>query len=182
MSLVILRKIGIENWLQIWITVAVVALLVMPTVNDPSTASGFFLYRTALVAIIVLCAWGSRRQEVRISMSFLALAAVSVILSLISISRIQGSHFDAFSILYTHVLFIAACLSLAYYSRSSLPRWKGLLLAVLVAVNLTHLLPDLTRAHERVAGFSLNNPDYFGTFMLVGLAASIAVAVFAEGG
>src|SRR5206468_5575631 len=40
-----------------------------------------------------------------------------------------------------------------------------------------HLLPDLVMNHRPVAGFSLN-PNYFGTFMLVGLAASLAVAVF----
>src|SRR5262245_16630474 len=178
MSSIIFRKLGVENWLQFWITLGVISILVVPTLSDPSTATGFFLYRTALVAIIVLSALGSRRQEARISRPFLALAAISVILSLISISRIPGSHFDAFSIFYTHTLFITACVSLAHYSRSSSSRWKGMLLAALVAVNLAHLLPDLIRA-QRVAGFSMNNPDYFGTYMLVGLAASIAVAVFA---
>src|SRR5262249_16805144 len=139
---------------------------------------GFFLYRTLLVATTLLCAFASRKRDLAASNLFLRLIGAWVALTLISIARIQGSHFDAFSIFYTHVLFIAACLTLSQFNRDASARWKGVLLALLVAVNVAHLLPDLIRAHRPIAGFSLNNPDYFGTFMLIGLAASLAITVF----
>jgi len=174
----VLKKIGIESWLQFGITICVVLLIVVTTLNESSAATVFFIYRTLLVAVSIFAVIGSRGNTETISVSLLGLLSGWVILSLISIARIPGPHFDALSIFYRHVLFIAAFLALAHYNRSLSPRWKGTLLAVVVAINLVHLLPDLIRGHRPVAGFSAYNANYFGTFLLVGLAATVAVAAF----
>ena len=173
-----LKKIGIESWLQFGIAICVVLLIVVSTLNESSGATVFFTYRTLLVAVSILAVIGSRRNTETISVSFLGLLSGWVILSLISVARIPGSHFDALSIFYRHLLFIVAFLVLAHYNRRLSPRWKGSLLAVVVAMNLVHLLPDLIREHRPVAGFSAYNANYFGTFLLVGLAATVAVAAF----
>ncbi len=172
-----LKRLGIESWLQLGITVCVVSLIIVSTL-DENGAALFFTYRTLLVVIMILCAIGSPRSGPGISRAFLGLLALLMTLVLISVFRIPGSHFEAFSIFYRHAFFIGALLSLAHYNRYQSARWKGTLLAVLVAVNLAHLLPDLIRGHRPVAGFAAYNPDYFGTFLLIGFAASLAVAVF----
>jgi O-antigen ligase len=173
-----LRKIGIESWLQFGITICVVLLIVVPTLNEPSAAAVFFSYRTLLVIISILTVIGSRRNAETISFSFLGLLSGWAILSIISIAGIPGSHFDALSIFYRHLLFFVAFLCLAHYNRSLSARWKGSVLVVVVALNLAHLLPALIREHRPVAGFSAYNPNYFGTFLLIGLAAAVAVAAF----
>jgi len=107
----------------------------------------------------------------------LALIAVLFLLMLISVFRIPGSHFEGFYLWYKYAFFAAAFLSLANYARYQSARWKGLLLLSVVAVCVAHLLPNVARG-GRVVGFSPNNADYFATFLLIGVAATVAAAVF----
>jgi len=174
----VFKKIGIENWAQFGIAICVVLLIVVPTLNEPSATAVFFAYRTLLVAVSIFVVIVSRRKAETISVSFLGLLSGWAVLSLISMARIPGSHFDALSIFYRYLLFIVAFLSLAYYNRSLSARWKGSLLAILVALSLVQVLPELLREHRPIAGFSAYNPNYFGTFLLVGLAATVSVTVF----
>ena len=174
-----LRQLGIESRLQIAITVCVVALIILTTLGTSGGAPPvFFIYRTLLILIAILCAIGSRQTEFRISPVLLALIAVLFLLMLISVLRIPGSHFEGFYLWYRYAFFAATFLSLANYARYQSARWKGLLLFSLVAVCVAHLLPNLARG-GRVVGFSPNNADYFATFLLIGIAATVAAAVFA---
>jgi len=173
-----LNRFGIESPLQLAITICVGCLIVVPTLADPSTALVFVATQSLMVLLAILCLLGSRDYDKRISTTFLGFLAIWVLLALISIGRMPGSHFDALLIFYRHVFSIGALLSLAYYNQRSSARWKATILAVLIAVSLGHLLPELIRPHRPVAGFSHYNPDYFGTFLLIGLAASMATAVF----
>src|SRR4029077_6168422 len=68
----------------------------------------------------------------------------------------------------------------AHYSRYQSARWKALLLGTVVVVALAYLLPDLLRRQNRIFGFSLVNGDYFATYLLIGIAASVAAAIYAE--
>src|SRR5207249_5357120 len=124
-----------------------------------------------------LSALGSRRRDLRICPMFLALVGFLLGLMLISLLRIHCSHFEGFYLWYRYAFFAFAFLSFANYARYQAAQWKGLLLGTVVAVSLGHLLPDLLR-HGPVAGFSQNNSNYFATLLLIGLAASIAGAVF----
>jgi O-antigen ligase len=97
---------------------------------------------------------------------------------LISVWWIQGSHFEGMYLCFRYAFFACTFLSLANYTRYQSARWRGLLLGSVIAVNLGYLLPDLLLQHGQVMGFSNNNANYFATFLLIGLAASMAVAVF----
>src|SRR6185295_16944699 len=138
----------------------------------------FFIYRTLLLAITILCIIGCRTSDRRIAPSIIAMTGVALALMLISFLRLPGSHFEGFYLWYKHAFFIAAFLTLAWYSRSQPFRWKATILAAVVILNVGHLLPDLVRYNQPFSGFSTNNVNYFGTFLLTGLAATMSVAVF----
>ncbi|PYS54324.1 MAG: hypothetical protein DMG13_08750 [Acidobacteria bacterium] len=174
-----LKTLGIETRLQLAITICVVALVfVSPLGGSGGAPPVFFTYRTLLLVITVLCTIGSLRQDFRISPVFLSLIAVNIVLALISVLRIPGSHFSGMYLWYRHTFFISAFLALALYSRYQSARWRGTLLGTVVFVNLIHLVPDLLLNRRPVAGFSTNNANYFATFMLIGMAASLAVVIF----
>ncbi len=174
-----LKVLGIETRLQLAITICVVTLiLVTPLGGSGGAASVFFAYRTLLLATIILCTIGSLRQDLRISPVFVGLIGVNIILALISLWRIEGSHFAGMYLWYRHTFFISAFLALALYSRYQSARWRGALLGAVVFCNLIHLVPDLVMNRRPVAGFSTFNPNYFATFMLIGMAASLAVVIF----
>jgi O-antigen ligase len=179
----VLKRLGIETIetpLQLALTACLVLLVIVTTLGGSGGAPWvFFTYRTSLVAIAVLSALGSWNADLRICRVFLACTAVLFSLMLISLLRIPGSHFEAYYLWTKYAFFAAAFLNLANYARYQSARWRGLILATVVAVNLAHLLPDLVLNRTQVIGFSTNNPNYFATFLLVGLAISIAAAAFA---
>src|SRR6266699_2507440 len=175
-----LSRFGIETRLQLAITLCVVLLIIVTTLGGSGGAPWvFFTYRTDLIVIGILSALGSRRRDLRICPMFLALVGFLLGLMLISVLRIQGSHFEGFYLWYRYAFFACAFLTFANYARYQSARWKGLLLGTVPAVGLAYLLPDLVKRHDRVFGFSLINGDYFATYLLIGVAASIAAAIYA---
>ena len=136
-----MNRFGIESPLQLAITICVVCLIVVPTLADPSTALVFVATQSLMVLLAILCLLGSRDYDKRISTAFLGFLAIWVLLALISIGRISGSHFEALLIFYRHVFSIGALLSLAYYNQRSSARRKATILVVLIAASLGHLLP-----------------------------------------
>jgi O-antigen ligase len=173
-----LNWLGIETRLQLAITICVITLVIVTTLGGSGgDAWVFFLYRTLLPVVAILCAIGSRRSDLRICPWFLVAVGVLIALMLISILRIPGSHFEGFYLWYKHAFFICAFISLANYARYQSARWKGVILATIVALTIVHTIPDLLVSRP-LAGFSRNNPNYFATFLLIGLAGSLAVAVF----
>jgi O-antigen ligase/Tfp pilus assembly protein PilF len=174
-----LNRIGIESKLQLTITIGVLALLIVTTFgNSGGTPWVFFTYRTLLIAIAILSAVGCRQAGERIHPMFLAAIGLVLALMLVSVLRIRGSQFEGMYFWYKYAFFAAAFLGLAKYSRYQSPKWKALLLGTVPVVGIAHLLPDLALNLNRVVGFSPNNSDYFGTFLLIGLASTIAMAVF----
>jgi hypothetical protein len=176
----VLRALGIETHLQLAITLCVIALVVVTTLGGSGGATWvFFTYRSLLVAIAILAAIGSRHADLRICRVFLATTGVLFGLMLVSLLRIPGSHFEAYYLWSKYAFFAIAFINLANYSRYQSARWRGVLAGAIVIVNLAHLLPDLIRNRAQAIGFSANNPNYFATFLLIGLAVSIAAAAFA---
>src|SRR5262249_5977115 len=136
------------------------------------------IYRTLLLCIAILTAIGSHDSDWKISRVFISLLALLFFLMLISVLRIPGSHFDGYYLWYRYAFFACAFLNLASYARYQSHRWKGLLLGSVVGVALAYLLPDLIKRHDRIYGFSLVNGDYFATYLLVAVAASLAAAIY----
>jgi O-antigen ligase len=176
----VLSLVGIENRLQLAVTVCVIALIIVTTLGGSGGAPWAFLtYRTLLVVIAILCAIGTRHADLKICRVFLACTLVSFALMLISVLRIPGSHFEGFYLWFKYAFFASAFLNLANYARYQSARWRAILLGSIVVVNLGHLFPDILRHSDLFKGFSTNNANYFATFLLVGLAVSIAGAIFA---
>ena len=174
-----LQQLGIESRLQLAITLCVAALIIVTTLGTSGGAPVvFFIYRTLLISIGILCTIGSRRADLRISAMFLAWVTVLFLLMLISVIRIPGSHFEGSYLWYRYAFFAWAFLSLANYARYQSAGWKAVFLLTIVAVGLVHLAPDLARRGP-VVGFSPNNADYFATFLLIGVAVNVAAAIFA---
>src|SRR5437762_28217 len=170
-----LKALGIESRLQLAITISLIMLIVVATLGsggqDPPV---FFIYQTLLIAITILCTIGCRGTDLRISPLFLVLVATLFSLMLISVLRIPGSHSEAFYLWYRYAFFACMFLSLAKYAMYQSPRWKKLLLGIIVAVGLAYLLRDVVMNHsDRIVGFSPFNGDYFATFLLIALAASL---------
>jgi O-antigen ligase len=176
-----LSRIGIENKLQLTINVCVLGLLIATTLGNSGGAPWvFFTYRTLLIAVAILSMIGSRQADERIHPTFLAGVGLVLALMLISVLQIQGSQFEGMYFWYKYTFFAAAFLGLAKYARYQSATWKALLLGTIPVVGIAHLLPDLALRLERVVGFSHANSDYFGTFLLIGLASAIAIAVFGK--
>src|SRR5712691_5152695 len=98
-----LKKLGIDGLLQLAITVCVIALIVVTTLGSSGGAPPvFFIYRTLLLCIAILCAIGSRRSDWRISHAFIFLLAILFLLMLASVFRIPGSHFEGFYLWYKY--------------------------------------------------------------------------------
>jgi O-antigen ligase len=175
----VLKKFGIETPLQLAITLCVIGLVVVTTLGGSGGAPVVFvIYRTLLFVITILCVWGTRKADTEIARWFLALIVVLAGLMWLSVFRIQGSHFEGMYLWYRYVLFAGMFLTLAHYSRYQSAAWKGLLLGSVIAVGAVHLIPDLVTRQDHVSGFSHNNPDYFATYLLIGVAASLGVVIF----
>src|SRR5439155_250286 len=134
----------IESRLQLAITLCVAALIIVTTLGNSGGAPVvFFIYRTLLMSIAILCTIGSRRADLRISAMFLAWVTVLFLLMLISVIRIPGSHFEGSYLWYRYAFFAWAFLSLANYARYQSAGWKAVFLLTIVAVGLVHLAPGL---------------------------------------
>jgi O-antigen ligase/Flp pilus assembly protein TadD len=178
-SWAMLQALGIESRLQLAVTLCVITLILVTTLGGSGGAAWTFLtYRTLLAVIGILGIIGTRHKDYGISRVLLACVAITFGLMLISVLRIQGSHFEALYSWSKYALFAGAFLSLANFARYQSARWKALLVLSIVVVNFAHLLPGLVRNSPIVAGFSTNNPNYFATFLLIGLAITVSGAVF----
>src|SRR5947208_3314602 len=121
----ILNRFGIQTRLQFAIVACVISLVIVTTLGGSGGATPvFFIYRTLLLVIAILCIAGCRGEELRIAPVLLAAVAVGLTLMLVSMLRVFGSHFEGFYLWYKHAFFIAAFLALARYSRSQSFRWK----------------------------------------------------------
>src|SRR5262245_3005906 len=171
--------LGIQNRLQLAITTCVISLIVITTLGGSGGATPvFFIHRTLLLVITILCVVACRNQELRMAPALLGTLYIGLALMLISVLLIRGSHFEGFYLWYRYSFFLAAFLALAWYSRSQPFRWKATILTAVLVLNVVHLIPDLVRYNQPFGGFSTNNVNYFGTFLLTGLAAAMSVAVF----
>src|SRR5262249_32845335 len=165
-----LSRLGIESRLQLAMTVCVIVLIVGTSLGGSGGAPWiFFTYRTDLLIIAILGAIGSWKDDQQIRPIFLAGIVVVLTSMLISVLRIQGSHFEGLYLWYKYAFFTCAFLGLAKYARYQAAKWKAIFLAAIVVIDLWHLLPDLILRRPEVVGFSRNNGNYFATFLLIGL-------------
>src|SRR5215471_7164953 len=109
-----LSALGIDTRLQLAITLCVVSLIVVTTLGGSGGAPWAYLtYRTLLVAIAILAAIGTRSAAFRTSRVFVLGIVLLFALMLISVLRIQGSHFEGLYLWYKYAFFAAAFVNLA---------------------------------------------------------------------
>src|SRR5215510_956898 len=102
----VLSRLGIQTRLQLAITISVAVLIVVTTLGGSGGAPWvFFTYRTLLVVVALLGAIGSKNADLRIDRLFLAATAFLFALMLISVLRIQGSHFEGFYLWFKYLFF-----------------------------------------------------------------------------
>jgi O-antigen ligase len=87
------------------------------------------------------------------------------------------STFEGFYAWYQFFLFAVLFVFFAAYTRSQPVLWKYRLLRAVAAIQATYLLVGfLSRRRPITAGFV--NPDYFGSFLLVGFSICVSLALF----
>jgi len=174
-----LSRLGIENKLQLTITLCVLAILIVTTFGNSGGAPWvFFVYRSLLMVVALLSVIGCRQAGERIHPMFLAGTGLVLALMWVSVLGIQGSQFEGRYFWYKYIFLACGFLGLAKYSRYQSAKWKGLLLGAVPVVGIAHLCRDLATMPGRFVGFSPVNSDYFGTYLLIGLAVTMAVGVF----
>jgi O-antigen ligase len=135
-----------------------------------------FLYRSLLVAIALWCGLAVyRTRPFFVCPKFLTAAAIG---SLLMFSFLRApSTFEGFYFWYQFFLFAVTFVLLAGYSRTQPTTWKYRILALVVGIQAVYVIAGLV-SHNRpiMAGFV--NPDYLGSFLLVGFSICVSIALF----
>ena len=170
----LLNRFGIQDRLQFAIAAGVISLMLLTTLGGSGGATPvFFIYRTLLLLITILCIVACRHQQLRIAPALLAAVYVALALMLISMLRARGSHFDGFYLWYKHAFFLAAFLGLAGIAVHNLSLESNA--TAVVVLNVIHLVPILCDTTSlRVSPQTTN----YLARPLMGLAATMSVAVF----
>lgn len=135
-----------------------------------------FLYRSILFAIVLWCGLAVyRSRPFSLCPKFLAAGAIGSLLML-SFLR-EPSTFEGFYFWYQFLLFAVAFVFLAGYSRSQSAAWKYRTLALVAGIQAVYVIAGLvSRSRPITAGFI--NPDYLGSFLLVGFSICVSIALF----
>lgn len=134
------------------------------------------LYRSLLFAITLWCGRQLYRNgSFSICPRFLVAGVITCLLML-SFLR-EPSTFEGFYYWYQLVLFAAAFVVFGAYSRSRPTSWKLRILWLVVAVQTAYVVAGLASLERPIhAGFA--NPDYLGSFLLVGFSICLSIALF----
>jgi len=159
------------------LTLLLAALVAISAMGrEASHPAVFFLYRSLVFAIVIKCVRDlQRNRSLSISPAFAGAAALASILML-SFLR-NASTAEGFYFWYEFVLFGVMFVVLASNARHQSPEWKRRLLWIVAAIQAAYVLGALLlKARPITAGFV--NPNYFASFLLVGLSICLAMALF----
>ena len=135
-----------------------------------------FLYRSLLIAIAFWCGLTVyRTRAFFVCPKFLAAGAIG---SMLMLSFLRApSTFEGFYFWYQFFLFAVTFVLLAAYSRTQPATWKYRILTLVVGIQVVYVIAGLL-SHNRpiMAGFV--NPDYLGSFLLVGFSICVSIALF----
>src|SRR5712671_782794 len=176
-----LRKLGVENRLDLFILISLFLLVaITPLGKEATNPIVMGLYRSLLIFMTITTAVRTRQFALpQISFAFLGLTAIVVVGMYASVVLRSGSHFDGVYNFYQNALFLAAFIGLASYQRTRTPGWKGTILGYIVVVDLEYLLAAWIHGTLPLLG-PFVNPNYFASFLLVGFAICVVGALFAR--
>lgn len=159
------------------LTILIVALVAVSGLGSEATHPVVLLtYRSLIFAVGAICLRDlSREQRVSVSPFFLAMAASAWLLMLSFLRNPSWS--DGFYVWYQFVLFSAMFVLLGLSSRNRSVEWKNRLLWLLVAVQGVYAVAALIFNKRPITG-GFVNPNYFASFLLVGLSICLAMIAF----
>src|SRR5215475_15087515 len=150
------------------LTFLVAALVAISASGREGTDPVFlFLYRSIIFTIVVWCG----RQLYRSGSSFVSpyFAAAGAIGFLLMLSFLQyPSTFERFYLWYQTLLFGVLLVVFSAYARTQTPGWKLRILYIVAGIQAVFILIRM----------SFVNPDYFGSYLLVGFSICISLALF----
>ncbi len=174
-----LRALGINDRHELGLLGSIIALVAIAPLGHEATAPLVFAgYRILLVAITlgsIAVMW--RRRDPEPSATFVGLCGLALFLMLVSFLWNPGSRFDGFYRWYQHLLFGAAFLGMAALHRQQSLAWKRAVLWSVVFIDLIYLAVAIHAGRSPLLG-PFVNPNYFASFLLVGFAATTAIALF----
>ncbi len=163
-----------------YLVAVAVMLLVFTTPFGNEATDGWIIivHRALLVGIIALCSIKLGTSEVPdFGMKNHLLVGASLLVMFLAIFwGTPGSTFDGFYAWYHHVLFALFFLLLVKFNHSQPLAWKGVLLAMIIATIVIHCAWSLIPGDRPLLGFFVNS-NYFGSYMLVGFASSLAISI-----
>jgi O-antigen ligase len=180
-----LKRLGIENGLDSAILLSLILLVaIAPLGNEATHPVVLGMYRTLLFIITVASIIRTRQQNLpQVSFHFLALVTVVLLAMYGSVVLRSGAHFEGIYTFYENALFLAAFIALASFNRATAPKWKHLVLGSIVVIQLMHLAAALAMAWEagtRPLLGTFVNPNYFASYLLVGISVCTATVLLAK--
>ena len=180
-----LKRLGIENSLDSAIFLSLILLVaIAPLGNEATHPVVLGIYRTLLILITVTSVFRARQQNLpQVSFLFLGLVALVLLAMYGSVVLRAGAHFEGIYTFYENALFLTAFLGLASFNRGSTPKWKNLVLGSVVVVQLIHLAAAWASAWSagtRPLMGTFVNPNYFASYLLVGISVCAATVLFAK--
>jgi len=156
---------------------ALVLLVFITPFGSESTAGwAIFVHRTLLFSIAGMCLASLRgRETLDFGVGIYALIGASLLLMFLAVWGSNRNLFDGFHLWYHHLLFALFFVTIARFSRTQSIRWKSGILASVTLVMVGHLGWSLITEITPLSG-PFVNPNYFGSYLLVGFAISLATA------
>lgn len=154
--------------------------LVTPFGAEGTQAGVFILYRFGLIAIGAFCIWAAPRRP---GPDFPArfYAGVTAFLGLMLLSVWLGSGWEpvGWTLWYQHVLFAFFFVGLARFASLQSLQWRERLLWAIVGGAVLHMVLPLSGLTGNLVIFV--NRNYLGTYLLVGFACALALALRGSG-
>lgn len=149
---------------------------ITPFGNESTDGWAIFLHRSLLCGIIALCVVSlGRRATSDLEIKAYLLVGGSLLVMFFAIWASSRATFDGFYLWYQHLLFVLFFIFLTRFNRPQTIEWKATILASLTVVIVVHCAWSLATQEAPISGPFVNT-NYFGSYLLVGLASSLATA------
>ena len=150
------------------LTFLVAALVAISALGSEGTDPVFlFLYRSTIFGIVVWC--GRELYHSRSSVVSPRFAAAGAIGFLLMLSFLRyPSTFEGFYLWYQALLFAVLLVVFSSFVRTQTAGWKLRILYIVAGIQAVFILIRM----------SFLNPDYFGSYLLVGFSVCISLALF----
>ncbi len=154
----------------------IVLVLITPFGSESTYGWAILVHRALILGIAGLClARLHGRETLDFGIGVYALAGASLLVMFLAVWGSDRNRYDGFNIWYHHLLFALFFVAVARFSRTQSIRWRSGILASVTLVIVGHLAWSLVTEIPPLSG-PMVNPNYFGSYLLVGFSISLATA------